>query len=127
MHAVFTARFGRASEHEGYVFVLLNEGTEVGLFHKDNVDYDPRQICLDSRHASVECIAISTGSINISEKGRFQHEANTLGLSPSEKYEFYNVLIVHRKDGVAYRDGLGRVEKRAWEAAHPAMVDVTLG
>jgi hypothetical protein len=44
-----------------------------------------------------------------------------------EKYEFYNVLWVKWEDGIAYRNGCGRVMKSAWEALDPEWIDLTLG
>lgn len=41
-------------------------------------------------------------------------------------YEWYNVLWVQRKDGIAYRKALGRVFKEAWEAQALEWVDIIL-
>lgn len=35
---------------------------------------------------------------------------------PFERYEYYNVLWIEWEDGIAYRKGVGRVEKGMWEA-----------
>ena len=32
-----------------------------------------------------------------------------------EKYEFYNVMWISWLDGIAYRNGIGRVPKKIWE------------
>ena len=42
-------------------------------------------------------------------------------------FEFYNVLWIEWKDGIAYRKALGRVIKPAWERLDLDMIDVTLG
>ncbi|KAI0883551.1 HET-domain-containing protein [Annulohypoxylon maeteangense] len=42
-------------------------------------------------------------------------------------YEYYYVLWVEWRDGVAYRKGLGRVEKRVWELQDREWVDLVLG
>lgn len=42
-------------------------------------------------------------------------------------YEYYYVLWVEWKDGVAYRKGLGRVEKNAWEAQERGWINLVLG
>ncbi|KAF2824834.1 hypothetical protein CC86DRAFT_420065 [Ophiobolus disseminans] len=42
-------------------------------------------------------------------------------------YDFYNVLWVEWKDGIAYRKALGRVYKEAWEAQTFEEIDVILG
>jgi Heterokaryon incompatibility protein (HET) len=43
------------------------------------------------------------------------------------RYEYYHVLWIERKDKVAYRKGLGRVDKQAWEAQRPEWIDLMLG
>ena len=43
-----------------------------------------------------------------------------------ELYEFYNVLWIERKEGIAYRKALGRVWKGAWDRQKPTMADVKL-
>jgi hypothetical protein len=45
----------------------------------------------------------------------------------SEKYEYYNVLWVEWRDGVAYRKACGRVMKSAWECQELEWVDLVLG
>jgi hypothetical protein len=44
-----------------------------------------------------------------------------------ERYEFYNVLWIEWEDGIAFRKGVGRVEKSMWEAQPLEWIDVTLG
>jgi hypothetical protein len=44
-----------------------------------------------------------------------------------EIHEFYNVLWVEWKDGIAYRKALGRVIKSAWEAQDLEWIDLVLG
>ena len=41
--------------------------------------------------------------------------------------KFYNVLFIEWKEGVAYRKGLGRVSKEAWERQATEWIDLTLG
>ena len=41
-------------------------------------------------------------------------------------YEFYNVLWIEWKDGVAYRKALGRVFKDVWESKKQEVIDVVL-
>jgi hypothetical protein len=55
------------------------------------------------------------------------HVEERLKGSPGEKYEYYNVLWVEWKDGIAYRKGLGRVMKSAWEAQDLEWIDLVLG
>ncbi|KAF2122240.1 heterokaryon incompatibility protein-domain-containing protein [Lophiotrema nucula] len=42
-------------------------------------------------------------------------------------YEFYNVMWIERKDGIAYRKAVGRVFKKAWERLALEEIDVVLG
>jgi hypothetical protein len=44
-----------------------------------------------------------------------------------ELYEFYNVLWIEWEDGIAYREGLGRILKLMWEKHSSEVIDVTLG
>lgn len=45
----------------------------------------------------------------------------------SSLYEFYNVLLIERRNGVAYRKGLGRVMKNAWESQDLEEIEIALG
>jgi hypothetical protein len=45
----------------------------------------------------------------------------------SKLYEWYNVLWVSWKDGIAYMKGIGRVQKDMWEAQGLEWIDLTLG
>jgi len=47
--------------------------------------------------------------------------------SNKERYDFYNVLWIEWEDGIAFRKGIGRVEKSIWEAQPLEWIDVTLG
>jgi hypothetical protein len=42
-------------------------------------------------------------------------------------YEYYYVMWIEWQGSIAYRKGLGRVEKRAWEAQELEWIDLTLG
>jgi len=42
-------------------------------------------------------------------------------------YEWYNVLWIGWKDDIAYRKGLGRVQKEIWEAQPLEWIDLMLG
>jgi hypothetical protein len=85
-----------------------------------------------------EFIAISRGIIVDSEDTRV-----SLGLShsqewkfwtwaaanknESEVYGFYNVLCIEWDEGIAYRCGIGRVAKAAWERQNLEQIDIKLG
>ncbi|KAI3397266.1 hypothetical protein diail_11065 [Diaporthe ilicicola] len=44
-----------------------------------------------------------------------------------ETFTFYNVLWIKWEDGIAYRRGVGRVEKETWESMELQDVDLVLG
>jgi hypothetical protein len=86
-----------------------------------------------------ELIAISRGTIEDSQLTR-----KLLNLKNSEEwefwkwdaetkknneaiYEFYNVLWIKWLDGIAYRQGIGRVARSAWERQNLQQIDIKLG
>lgn len=44
-----------------------------------------------------------------------------------DSYEYYNVMWISWKQGIAYREAVGRVHKRMWESLDPSIIDVVLG
>lgn len=44
-----------------------------------------------------------------------------------ETYEFYNVMWISWKDGIAYRNAIGRVPKEVWDVEALEMIDLVLG
>jgi hypothetical protein len=44
-----------------------------------------------------------------------------------KKYEFYNVLWIKWEEGIAYREGLGRIVKSVWEQQVLETIDLVLG
>ena len=48
-------------------------------------------------------------------------------LTNSMRYEFYDVLWVEYKDGVAYRKDIGRVIRQVWDRETLGWIDITLG
>jgi hypothetical protein len=79
--------------------------------------------------AEIELIAISKGyvhsgtMVSVFELLEWNHPERPKSF---EFYEFYNVLWIEWKDGLAYRKGIGRVEKHMWESQPLEWVDVTL-
>jgi hypothetical protein len=69
--------------------------------------------------------------------GKARNEANCSGNLPEWKmderpkegefYEFINVFLVKWKGNVAYRQGIGRVSKEAWERETRKEVNIDLG
>jgi hypothetical protein len=112
----------------------LRDGTGAwaGALNCNNIeDLQPFSSTRSSRKGSqCELISISKGyALNSFEWDR--HVVPELGHKErpksSELYEFYNVLWIEWKEGIAYRKGSGRVEKSMWEAQPLEWIDVTLG
>lgn len=77
-----------------------------------------------------ELIAISRGyAYNRTERVHYDLAERSHEERPksAERYEFYNVLWIEWKDGIAYRKGVGRVKKSMWEAQPLEWIQVTLG
>ena len=76
----------------------------------------------------VEVVAISRGYTPNSE---WQHAPAEMGHEErpkeAEMYDFFNVLWIEWKDGVAYRRAHGRVEKGVWERLDVEKVELVLG
>lgn len=81
-----------------------------------------------------EFIALSAGDF-ISVPGRnvgipltFLHEWEmNKRLVHDNMYRFYNVMLIERRNGIAERRGLGRVEKSLWESMDLEEMEITLG
>lgn len=113
--------------------ILDDEGLRIG-------SVSPLDLTLGSSYADCEFIAISTGSCpsrqsNGEKWGRtwvagrshpFQIDVDG-EFGVGEHYEFFNVLWIERRKGIAYRKTLGRINKRAWEKGAGEEVDVILG
>ena len=82
--------------------------------------------------AHCELIAISIGYVNsenwrqavVPELPEYCHKERP---KASERYEFYNVLCIEWENCIAYRKGVGRVEKYIWEAQPLEWINITLG
>lgn len=80
----------------------------------------------------VQLVAISRGSIpnNLEESYGDSHISE---YSKEERprdgafYEFYNVMWVKWTEGIAYREGLGRVYRRMWKSSKPSVISLVLG
>ncbi|KAK1566080.1 heterokaryon incompatibility protein [Colletotrichum navitas] len=78
----------------------------------------------------VQLIAISQGFIpNNLEYGASDFVEYTIEERPKhgQRYEFYNVMWISWRDGIAYREGLGRVCKEIWDALKAPTIDIVLG
>jgi hypothetical protein len=77
-----------------------------------------------------ELISISMGYAyggSIYNPGLVEERTELVPRSNEERYNFYNVLWIEWEDGIAFRKGVGRVEKSIWEAQPLEWIDVTLG
>lgn len=79
---------------------------------------------------SIELVEVATGRV-IEEGGDWPlcFEEQGLDERPNSGtfYEYYYVLWIEWKDGIAYRIGIGRVEKNAWERQEREWIDLVLG
>lgn len=107
----------------------------------DSEEGDSDELDINSKR-SVEIIAVASGKI---PRSSFPKEPDTFaGLTyrvsipewsdeslPLRKerddYLFFFVLSIEWKDGVAYRTGLGRMLRSAWDMMSTEEIDVVLG
>ena len=77
----------------------------------------------------LELMAISAGTTTcLKDPHDFRiSQGDRKELSDPHLFEFYNVLWIEWKECVAYRKGLGRVIKEAWERQATEWIDLTLG
>jgi Heterokaryon incompatibility protein (HET) len=83
---------------------------------------------VDWHERGCHLVAISMGNVFNDECPITFNEANHTERDKSgDIYEFYNVLCVKWREGVAYRKGLGRVAKELWECQSLDWIDLILG
>ena len=79
----------------------------------------------------IELVAVSEGFFYNAQMGNYLdstlEEDHPERPRETAKYEFYNVLCVEWEDGVAYRKGVGRVHKEAWERQDVEWIDLMMG
>lgn len=82
-------------------------------------------------HLRCELVAISRGYAYEGDYGwnlaEWTHDERPKAGGKGSKYEFYNVLWIEWEEGIAYRKGVGRVEKAVWEAQELEWIDLVLG
>jgi hypothetical protein len=82
-------------------------------------------------HFRCELVAISRGYACDEYSGwgleEWHLEERPKAAGKGSKFEFYNVLWVEWEEGIAYRKGVGRVEKAVWEAQELEWIDLILG
>lgn len=117
------------------VFVTLrNHRNEwAGVLRLHSSDYFSRD-GLDPVESPIEVqlIAISKGSVSNglgAAEGASAIEEYMVEERPKDgdSYEYYNVMWISWKEGIAYRDAVGRAHKRMWESLDPSTIDVVLG
>lgn len=94
-------------------------------FSKDGLDPEETPV-------EVQLIAISKGSIPnglSAAEGTMDMKEYLVEERPKDgdSYEYYNVMWITYREGVAYREAVGRVHKRMWVSMNPQTIDVVLG
>lgn len=90
------------------------------------------QVSLSFRvHVKCELVAISRGyayegAPRLSAMDEWEAEERPR-TTQGAKYEYYNVLWVEWKEEIAYRRGVGRIMRAAWEAQKLEWVDLIMG
>jgi hypothetical protein len=75
-----------------------------------------------------DLVAISRGCIPHESMEEYMVEVDCEHFrSTGDLYEFYNVLRVEWENGVAFRKGLGRIERSIWENQLLETIDLVLG
>ena len=102
---------------------MLGFGLDTNIHNHE--DFEIISSSKESQSNTVELIVISEGySSDSSDIDEWFHEERT---KSTEIYEFYNVLWISWEHGIAYRKGLGRVQKSIWEAQMIDWINITLG
>ncbi|KAI0866664.1 heterokaryon incompatibility protein-domain-containing protein [Xylaria cubensis] len=79
---------------------------------------------------ALECIVVSGGVAwkdENNEQTSLEEWVQVDVIRSLPTYEFYNVLFIEWEQGIAYRKGVGRVWKEAWEQLDTSIADVVLG
>jgi hypothetical protein len=90
------------------------------------ISYDQAKV---SQKRLCELVAISLGQAqnSIVDLDLAEWEMRERPKPEHQMYEFYNVLWIEKKEGVAYRKGIGRVIKDIWDCQALECIDLTLG
>ena len=112
------------------IFLEDDDGAWAGTIQlQDDALFSSSTNTLLDDSSKLELVSISAGTATCPE------DPHTLGVSRIDRdimsndylFAFYNVLWIEWKEGVAYRKGLGRVIKEAWERQATEWIDLTLG
>jgi hypothetical protein len=119
---------GRSFELGYYCSLFDNQGTWAGSLRPH---YDSQiEVTSGTRLQECELVSISQGVVNNSPKTHpaWIDEWDLLDRPKlTEKYEFHNVLWIIWENGIAYRQGLGRVMKEVWEQQKAEEILLVLG
>jgi hypothetical protein len=66
--------------------------------------------------SSCELVAISEAEVQNKDLSRSWFGYDHLAYRKRKGYSYYNVLRIHWEAGIAYRKGIGQVEKEAWDS-----------
>ncbi|KAL9069949.1 MAG: hypothetical protein Q9157_005991 [Trypethelium eluteriae] len=125
--------------HSCLTFLLGDHESNLVGIVRLNHSHDDSEARQQFERRTEEFIAISQGSVLFSAlhleklpyKSTTYHspfeELCELNCAQDKTYEFYNVLMVEWRNGIAHRKALGRVLKKAWDATPKRDVEVFLG
>ncbi|KAF2229432.1 hypothetical protein EV356DRAFT_571113 [Viridothelium virens] len=125
--------------HSCLTFLLGDHESNLVGIVRLNHSHDDSEARQQFERRTEEFIAISQGSVLVSAlhleklpyKSTTYHspfeELCELNCAQDKTYEFYNVLMVEWRNGIAHRKALGRVLKKAWDATPKRDVEVFLG
>lgn len=121
-------------ESESLLVTLVDSKKEwAGVLRLHRRDYFSRD-GLDPEETPVEIqlIAISQGSIPnglSAAEGTMDIKEYMVEERPKDgdSYEYYNVMWISYREGIAFREAVGRVHKRMWMSLNPQTIDVVLG
>ncbi|KAL4727818.1 hypothetical protein ACLX1H_004507 [Fusarium chlamydosporum] len=112
-------------EEEGVVSLYTSAEKWVGCLRVQTRTMLWRLLC---KKVKCELVAMSKGYIGSDVDGWSRlDEHKTLKIQERDSFEFYNVLLIEWEDGIAYRQGIGRVDKSAWETGPCEEIDLVLG
>ncbi|ETS78651.1 hypothetical protein PFICI_08504 [Pestalotiopsis fici W106-1] len=100
-------------------------GDWAGMLYSNDFDRAPA-----ADHERCEFVLVSRGITSkdhVGDHNGLEEWAQVPEIMDLSTYEFYNVLWIHRIDGIAYRRGLGRIWKDAWHLQLTEQTHVTLG
>jgi hypothetical protein len=117
-------RLGEKLKYRSSISIRTNSGTWAGCLKPDQDAPESWPQISDT----CELAVISEGfAYNDNHEERMDEWTWEESPRSGDKYEFYNVMWISWIDGIAYRNGLGRVPKEVWKEAEPETIDLVLG